>query len=293
MKASVIIPSKNGGQRFERLLCSLFENILPGGFEVIVIDSGSTDGTVDMVKKYPVRFYEIPQEEFGHGRVRNYGARLSSGDILVFLSQDAVPASKNWLQSLTDTFFQDDETIAGVYGRQIPDGDNLMERFFLLNRYDEKFRVRSFSDKDRALSLDDIFFSNVSSAIKSSVLKQFPFSEAINISEDQEWSKRVLLNGYKVEYQPLAAVYHSHNYTLKGIFMRNYASGYSLKGLVKEDPIKGIKEVLSYIAREMVYIKEKKGWTAVPYAFAYEFFRHAGFAAGSFMAALRKPRQAG
>lgn len=287
MKASIIIPTKNGGERFERLLKAVFENRLAGGFEVIVIDSGSTDGTIGAAKKYPVRLYEILPKEFGHGKVRNYGARLSNGESIVFLSQDAIPASKDWLANLVNTF-NDDNNVAGVYGRQLPDGDNPMETFFLLNTYNDSYKVRSLSPDNLNPSLKEIFFSNVNSSIRRSFWEKFPFSEAINISEDQEWSKRVMLKGYKVAYQPEASVYHSHNYTISSIFKRNYQSGYSLKGLVKEDLVSGIKEVLSYISREMVYIKKSKGWTAVPYAFVYELFRHAGFAAGSFRAISRR-----
>ena len=158
MKTSIIIPARNGGKRFERAVKSIFENSVSGGFEVIVIDSGSTDGALDVVKKYPVRLYKIPSYEFGHGKVRNYGARLSEGEFLVFLSQDAIPVSKNWLSALINAFNNDDG-IAGVYGRQISDGDNLMETFFLLNTYGEKLEVKSLQSNSDMPSLKEIFLS--------------------------------------------------------------------------------------------------------------------------------------
>lgn len=284
MKASIIIPAKNGGERFERAVKSIFENSLSGGFEVIVIDSGSTDDTLHVVKEYPIRPYKIPSEEFSHGKVRNYGARLSGGEFLVFLSQDAIPTSKNWLSRLIDAF-NDDDSIVGVYGRQISDGDNLMETFFLLNTYGERHEVRSLPSNSDMPSLKEIFFSNANSAIRKSVWHKIPFNERLNMSEDQEWSKRALLAGYKIVYEPDAAVYHSHNYSILSIFRRNYESGFSLRGVVKVRPM--FCEALSYLKRELNYIIKTVGVSKVPYALIYELSRHTGFAVGSIMAWLR------
>lgn len=287
MKASIIIPTKNGGPRFERTLKAIFENSLDGGFEVIVIDSGSTDGTVDIVRRYPVRLYEIPPHEFGHGKVRNYGARLSEGEFLIFLSQDAIPASNIWLSSLIASF-NNDINIAGVYGRQLPDGDNPMETFFLLNTYGERYEVKSLPSHTDMPSLRDIFFSNVNSAIRKRVWHDIPLSESVNMSEDQDWSKRTLLAGYKIAYVPDAAVYHSHNYGIISIFKRNYASGISLRGLVKERVGPTLKRTLLYITRELAYIRRTSGMAKVPYALIYELSRHIGFAAGSITAGIKK-----
>jgi len=287
MKASIIIPTKNGGERFERTLRAIFANTLSGGFEVIVIDSGSTDGTLNAAKGYPVKLYEIPPKEFGHGKVRNHGARLSNGEFLVFLSQDAIPASNNWLHSLTSTL-DNDTDIAGVYGRQLPDGENPMETFFLLNRYGEKYEVKTLKPGSGNPSLRDIFFSNVNSAIRRSVWDDIQLNESINMSEDQEWSKRALLAGHSIAYNPDATVYHSHNYDIASIFKRNYESGYSLRGLVKNKAGAEIKGAVSYVFRELVYITKRHGIAKAPYAMIYELSRHIGFAVGSIMAGLKK-----
>lgn len=287
MKASIIIPTKNGGSRFERTLKAIFENSLDGGFEVIVIDSGSTDGTLDVVRRYPVRLYEIPPHEFGHGKVRNSGARLSEGEFLIFLSQDAIPASNNWLSSLIASF-NNDINIAGVYGKQLPDGDNPMETFFLLNTYGERYEVKSLPSHTDMPSLRDIFFSNVNSAIRKRVWHDIPLSESVNMSEDQEWSKRALLAGYRIAYVPDAPVYHSHNYGIVSIFKRNYGSGFSLRGLVKERVAPTLKRTLLYLTRELAYIRRTSGMAKVPYALIYELSRHIGFLAGSILARLKK-----
>lgn len=287
MKASIIIPTKNGGSRFERVLKAIFENSLDGGFEVIVIDSGSTDRTLDIARRYPVRLYEIPPHEFGHGKVRNYGARLSEAEFLIFLSQDAIPAFNNWLSSLIASF-NNDINIAGVYGKQLPDGDNPMETFFLLNTYGERYKVKSLPSHTDTPSFREIFFSNVNSAIRKRVWDDIPLSESVNMSEDQEWSKQALLAGYKIAYIPDAAVYHSHNYGIISIFKRNYESGFSLRGLVKESVGQVLKETVSYLMKEVAYVIKTSGLTMVPYLLIYELSRHLGFVAGSIVAGIKK-----
>ncbi|GAI52085.1 unnamed protein product [marine sediment metagenome] len=87
-------------------------------FEVIIIDSGSTDKTIEIAKEYPVRLIQIKPEEFGHGKTRNYGADISEGEYLVFLTQDAIPFDNNWLRYLISNL--EDENVAGVYNKQIP-----------------------------------------------------------------------------------------------------------------------------------------------------------------------------
>jgi rhamnosyltransferase len=282
MKASVIIPTKNGGERYGRVLHALFENTLGGGFEVIVIDSGSRDRTIAVSRQFPVRFYEIRPEEFSHGGVRNYGSRLAKGEFLVFLSQDAIPASPDWLEALIRPF-SDDPLIAGVYSRQVPDGTNPMETFFLLRTYGEQRRVQTLPRHagPAAPSLRQIFFSNVASAVRRSAWEQFPFREDIIMSEDNEWSKRVLLAGYAVVYEPAAKVYHSHDYTFRGIFRRNYDSGRSLVGVVREPFMASIASVLSFLKDEFVYLMRTSGLRKIPDMVVYECVRHAGFLAGT------------
>ncbi len=290
MKASIIIPTKNGGERYQRVLEALFSNALEGGFEVIVIDSGSTDNTLDITRRYPARLYEIAPREFGHGRVRNYGAELAQGEFLVYLTQDAIPASGEWLRTLLQAFTLADN-VAGVFSRQLPDGRNPMESFFLQHTYGEKRIIRSLSPgQGPSVTLKDIFFSNVGSAIRRAVWEQIPFREAISMSEDQEWSKKALLTGYQTVYEPAAGVYHSHNYTLPTIFKRNYASGHSLKGIAEERLWPSLTHVIFYLNAEASYIIKKSGCAKLPHMVVYELARHLGFVAGNIVARITKDR---
>lgn len=281
MKASVIIPTKNGGERYRRVLKALFENTLDGGFEVIVIDSGSGDRTVAITREFPARLYEIRPREFSHGGTRNLGAGLAKGAFLVFLTQDAIPSSPGWLEALLRPF-SDDPLIAGVYSRQVPDGKNPMESFFLQQVYDDRRVVRSLGPEQRdAPSLKDIFFSNVGSVVRAEIWRHFPFDEKINMSEDQEWSKRVLRAGYKTAYEPEAKVLHSHDYTIGAVYKRNYASGRSLKGITREKFWPSLRSVASYLKAEAGYIVQNHGLRKLPHLFLYELARYGGFALGA------------
>ena len=104
IRSSILLLTKNGASDLEQLLPSLFAQEGASQVEVIAVDSGSTDRTLDLLREYRVRIVEIPAEEFHHARTRNFAAGLARGEILVFLSQDAVPASASWLSSLIAAF---------------------------------------------------------------------------------------------------------------------------------------------------------------------------------------------
>ena len=99
MDVSIVIPTKNAGSLFDEVLKMVFSQKTEYEYEVICVDSGSKDGTLDVIHKYPCKLYEIPASEFGHGKTRNYGASKGSGTYIVFITQDALPASDTWLQN--------------------------------------------------------------------------------------------------------------------------------------------------------------------------------------------------
>ena len=98
--ASIVIPVKNGGEKFINVCTSIATQQVDGKFEVICIDSGSTDGSQEIARDHGFRVIEIPSAEFGHGKTRNFGASQGSGEFIVFLTHDAIPKDNNWLQLL-------------------------------------------------------------------------------------------------------------------------------------------------------------------------------------------------
>jgi rhamnosyltransferase len=213
---SIIIPAKNEETNITACLDAIFKQDAGCKFEIIVIDSGSTDRTVDLVKQYPqVKLITIEPAEFGHGKTRNLGAGLAAGDYIVFLNADALPVDNNWLNSLI-RHFEDEKNkkIAGVFSRHIPkqNCDLYMARDIL-----KSMPARGYI-KSAYKKFDFMIFSTVSCALSREIWREFPFKDDIVIAEDQEWARQALYNGFHIVYEPGSTVYHSHNFKLRELY---------------------------------------------------------------------------
>jgi len=208
--ASVVIRTFNEqkfiGKTLERVLNQ--KDVHP---EVIVIDSESTDQTVEIARRYPVRIYQIQKSSFHYAGVLNLGAQLARGPWVVNLSAHAVPADNLWLKNLLAPM-KEDPTFCGVFGRElaIPEWSSPFEKKLLKDVFRDKPVIRS----------DSFFFSNANAAIPRKLLLETPFNETLEWAEDQEWVHRMQQAGYRTYYQPESPVYHSHNLTLRQCFKR-------------------------------------------------------------------------
>lgn len=229
LRISILLLTKNDAPSVASCLDAIYsqqsDNQYP--FEVIAIDSGSTDGTLDVLRRFPLQLRQIPPESFHHARTRNLAAGYARGEILVFLSQDAIPSSSKWLQSLLSNF--DDPAVGAVYGRQLPKRGSSFERQDALNALYGARRIV----KDPAARNDFGYlfyhFSNVNSAMRRSVWQSAQFPEHLKVFEDLGIAKRVLDAGWKIVYEPDAPVFHSHAHSTAGLFKRYFDIGYSLK----------------------------------------------------------------
>lgn len=279
MRASVIILTKNGEQYLRSLLNALVSQILDGCFEIIVIDSGSKDGTLDIISEYSeVQLHKIPPENFGHGKTRNLGAELAQGEFLVYIPQDATPVGHVWLEKLLRPFAN--PVVAGVYARQLPRPEaNAMEQFFLGEAYSSKPETKSLAHGEVA-SLARCFFSTVSGAIRASVWASHPFREDIIMSEDQAWAAEVMQAGRTIAYEPGACVLHSHQYGIADVFRRNFDSGYSIRQIYAGKTGLPFLLAITKLTREAVFIlragKSGDRLRFIP----YESARHMGFILG-------------
>lgn len=271
-KTTVIIPTRNAGPLFEEVMQAVASQDYPD-YEILVVDTSSTDGTRDIARKHSARIYTITQDEFSHGGTRNMAARIAQGEVLAFLSQDATPMGKTWLKELVSPL--KDHNIAGVFGGQVPREDAPpMEKFFYSVRFPDVRKKRTLI-RGSEISLDHIFFSNVNSAMRRELLIENPFDDTIIMSEDQEWAKRVLLDGFDTLYEPKAAVVHSHNYTLNTAFRRYFDSAHSLMEVTDETFRNFTKAGFSYTWDELSYVL-KNYPKKVPYLFLYDFSKVAG-----------------
>lgn len=220
--ATVVILTYNGEQHLEEILHAVHAQRYGGTFETLVIDSGSTDSTLDIIAKNPwVRLHQIPNSEFGHGKTRNLGAHLAKGRYVVYLTHDATPASDRWLHEITAPF-DISERIVAVMGSQVPRADA-----FPLLRYDVKNTFASFGPMHgTTLFYDDdfiqdegvrnavTFYSDVNSAARRSVLTgEIPYRD-VSYAEDQLLGRDVIDAGYIKAYAPRAVVWHSNEMTI-------------------------------------------------------------------------------
>lgn len=281
---SVVIPVKDGGDGLVRCLTAVQAQVSAEPVEIVVVDSGSSDGSVAAARRHSAIVLEIGAHEFSHGAARNLGASRSRGELLVFVSQDAVPVGTRWLERLTQPL-REDPLIAGVYGGQLPHPTaRPPERYFLAFLYGPTARRQRAGRVDE-LSMETTLFSNVNAAMPRAIWERFQFVPDLVMSEDQEWSGRVLLAGYSVVYEPEAAVRHSHDYTLAAAFRRFFDSGASADRayLAGKRPSTRVlrRAAIRYARGEAAWLWRTGQRRWLPYAALYEGTKMLGLLLGA------------
>jgi rhamnosyltransferase len=279
-RVSVVIPVLNAAAYLPALLAALFAQQPAAPHEVILVDSLSTDNTREIGRAHDkVRIVPIPR--FSHGAARNLGAREAEGEIVVLLTQDALPRDQAWLAALLRHFA--DPKIGAVYSRQIPRPDAPpTEKFFLNYHFPADQPRRRIKSADRPLTLPDVFFSNVSAAVRRSLLLQYPFDETLIMSEDQQFARDLIAAGYAIVYEPESAVIHSHRYSLVTAFRRYFDSVYSLTVIFPRHDMKTSAAMGgSYLKKELAFIL-KNYPRYFPYYCLYTLAKTGGTVAGHF-----------
>ena len=223
---TVVIPTKNAMPLFGRVLDAVLAQRTPWRFDVLVIDSGSTDGSDTHAEARPgVRVIRIAPAEFGHGRTRNRAIAATASPFVALLTHDAEPVNDTWLASLVAPFAKD-ERIAGVFGRHVawPDADPFTRRD--LDDHFRGFLVHPLvvdRETDAARYAGDIgwrqflhFFSDNNACLRRSVWERTPYPD-VEFAEDQLWARTIIEQGWRKAYAPDAVVHHSHDY---GVFER-------------------------------------------------------------------------
>jgi rhamnosyltransferase len=175
-----------------------------GGLEIVVVDSGSTDSTVEIVSNYGVNLVEIPKREFNYSKALNLGIEHSRGDLLLIMSAHAMPCQDEWLQRMLSHLKND--SVAGVYCRQVPwPGADWREVSRIAGTFSSKSEVFCKNGLDQEIS-----FSNAASCIRRTLWEKHPFV-IMPAAEDREWASWAVRNGYTIVYEAGVQVYHSHN----------------------------------------------------------------------------------
>jgi rhamnosyltransferase len=252
MTASVVFLTKNPGSIFQRALHAALRQVAPWPYEVLVIDSGSRDGTVALCQAEPrVKLVTIPPAEFGHGKTRNLAFAHTTGEFVAFLTHDATPADEHWLRELVSAAAQAPD-VAGAFGRHIayeeagPFAKRDLQRHFdsfltlpPVVRLDD--RARWENDLHHRQQLH--FFSDNNACVRRSVWEKIPYPD-VDFAEDQLWAKQVLEAGYAKAYADRAVVYHSHEFGCLEWLRRSFDEGCALKRLFGYQVVRSIRDLL-------------------------------------------------
>ena len=208
MDCSVIIRAYNEEKHLGRLLQGIKHQTVQD-VELILVDSGSTDSTVEIAESYGARVVSIPPEEFTFGRSLNYGIREATSEYLIIASAHVYPVYPDWLASLLHPLL--DKHVALVYGRQRgPESAKFSEKQIFHQWFPEASNLRQ----------ETAFCNNANAAIKKSLWKKHPYDETLTGLEDLAWAKWAKDSGYEIAYVAEAEIVHVHHETPRAVFNR-------------------------------------------------------------------------
>lgn len=281
IKVDVIIPVYHPGKEFSVLLERLTEQTVVI-HRIIAMNTEENYWNKELEQKYPLlEVHHLKKSEFDHGGTRAWAAELSDAEIMVFMTQDAVPADRNLIENLVKAL-EKEKMIAAAYARQLPNEMcSFVERYTRSFNYPEKSYVRT----QRDLSLYGIktfFCSNVCAAYKKEIYQKLGgFVRKAIFNEDMIYAGRLIQEGYAVAYAADAKVIHSHNYSCMQQFHRNFDLGVSqaehpeiFAGVPSEgEGIKLVKKTINYL------IQKRKIWL-IPGVILQSGCKYAGYLSG-------------
>ena len=207
MLISIIIRTYNEENNIGKLLTLIKQQKLSYNYEIIIVDSGSTDKTVNIAKEFNVKIIKIKPEEFSFGYSLNKGIEESVGSVCVFVSAHCFPTNEKWLEELVTPLLEN-KRIGLVYGKQ-RGGDT------------SKFSEKEIFKKWYPDNVDGIqyhpFSNNANTAIRKNIWEECKYDETLTGLEDLDWAKKILNKGFLIYYNPEAEVLHIHDETWKQI----------------------------------------------------------------------------
>lgn len=232
MSVSVIIPTLEAGKEIIPLIKSI-ESQTHAPDEVLVVDSSSTDGTAELARQCGVRVLCIARDEFDHGGTRDMAFRHTTGDFVLFLTQDVILCDERYIERILAPF--DDERVAAASGRQVACADaRLYVRAVQEYRYPEKSRVWS-AEETCSLGIRAFHLSDVCSAYRRTAYEKVGgFEHGLLTNEDMLIAAALLNAGYRLAYCGDAMVSHSHNLTILQEYRRNWLVGRFMQRYEKE-----------------------------------------------------------
>jgi glycosyltransferase involved in cell wall biosynthesis len=281
---SIVMPTLNGAATLSRVLPAIKRQQVPFAFEIVAVDSGSTDGTVALLHRFADSVVSIAPEDFDHGLTRNLGVERSRGALVVLMVQDAEPASDRWLAALTAPLLRD-PCVAGSFARQVPrvDASPLTRHYLSLwAAASDSPRASAISDAaefdrlDPMRRFDRCVFDNVCACIRRSVWSRRPF-RTTPIAEDLAWAKDVLLDGHRLVFAPDAEVIHSHDRSASYELARTYVLHRRLYELFELRTIPSLNCLARAIASSLrLHVRYERSGRSLALAFAWPLGQYLG-----------------
>ena len=279
MNVSVIIPTLNSELYLDKLIERL--NKQTEKFKLFVIDSSSTDKTLEVLDRYNVAYHQIPRNKFDHGGTRTMAAKMAEGDILVFMTQDALPADIYAIENIVKMF--KNEKVAAVYGRQLAYEDtNMFGKHLREFNYINKSYVRDKKDIAK-YGIKTAFLSDSFAAYRKSSLESIGwFKDGLILGEDTYAGAKLILGDYSLAYVSDAKVYHSHSYTIWQEFKRYFDIGvfHAMEEWIIKEFGKAEGEGLRYIRSEYKYLLSHGAWYLLSELFIRNGMKYLGYKMG-------------
>jgi rhamnosyltransferase len=238
---------------------------------ILIIDSSSTDNTINLLSSYPIQLHIIPKQEFDHGKTRKLATRLVDADIYIYLTQDAYPANKNTFKALLSLLLANEKNkkMACAYGRQLPKKNATpLGKHARLYHYPAIGAIRHYADRQR-YGIKTCFNSNSFAAYKKTYLDEVGnFPERLIAGEDVYIAAKLLIQGYSIGYADEACVFHSHNLTLREEFHRYFSIGvfHGKESWILNSFKSAQREGLRFIVSEWRFLLKEKEYVWLPYA---------------------------
>lgn len=235
MKVSVVIRTLNERKHLGALLQGIQDQRLRHHtLETVIVDSGSTDGTLELARQFPVQIVGIKKEDFSFGRSLNVGCAAASGDVLVFISGHCIPVNEDWIAELVAPI--EAGLCSYSYGRQVGDATSHFSECQIFAKY---FPAES------KLPQEGFYCNNANAALRRDVWLDNRYDEELTGLEDMHLAKRLVAQGHKVGYAALASVYHLHSETWAQVRRRFEREAIALQHIMPEVHL-GLADVTRY-----------------------------------------------